>query len=98
MATATSRRAIDIHHHYVPMQLIEETRRHGEALGVGVTEVRGSYALSFAGSKPHRFRRDDLSLARACNKHQPTLSSDLVFCRGRPLCLPSWICQPRTSL
>jgi aminocarboxymuconate-semialdehyde decarboxylase len=38
------------------MQVIEETRRHGKALGVAVTELRGSYALSFAGSKPHRLQ------------------------------------------
>jgi aminocarboxymuconate-semialdehyde decarboxylase len=56
MASPTPHRAIDIHHHYVPMPLIEETRRHGEALDVAVTEVRGSYALSFAGSKPHRLQ------------------------------------------
>lgn len=56
MATHNSVRAIDIHHHYVPLQLIEESRRHGEALGVAVSEVRGSYALSFAGSKPHRLQ------------------------------------------
>jgi aminocarboxymuconate-semialdehyde decarboxylase len=56
MATEHSSRAIDIHHHYVPMQVIEETRRHGKALGVAVTELRGSYALSFAGSKPHRLQ------------------------------------------
>lgn len=56
MATATPRRAIDIHHHYVPMQVMEETRRHGKSLGVAVTEVRGSYALSFAGSEPHRLQ------------------------------------------
>jgi aminocarboxymuconate-semialdehyde decarboxylase len=49
-------KAIDIHHHYVPMQVIEEARRHGDALGVGVTEERGSYALSFGGSKPHRLQ------------------------------------------
>jgi aminocarboxymuconate-semialdehyde decarboxylase len=48
--------AIDIHHHYVPSQVIEEARRHTDALGVGVTEVRGSYALSFAGSNPHRLQ------------------------------------------
>lgn len=48
--------AIDIHHHYVPSRLIEEVRRHGEALGVGVTEARGSFAFSFAGSKPHRLQ------------------------------------------
>jgi aminocarboxymuconate-semialdehyde decarboxylase len=48
--------AIDVHHHYVPKQLIEETKRYGNALGVEVTEVRGSYALSFGGSKPHRLQ------------------------------------------
>src|SRR5918999_2311115 len=48
--------AIDIHHHYVPKQLIEETKRHGKALGVDITEAQGSYALSFAGSKPHRLQ------------------------------------------
>src|SRR5918994_2014715 len=49
-------KAIDIHHHYVPKQLIEETRRHGKALGVDITEDQGSHALSFAGSKPHRLQ------------------------------------------
>ncbi len=49
-------KAIDIHHHYVPKQLIEETRRHGKSLGVDITEDQGSYALSFAGSKPHRLQ------------------------------------------
>jgi aminocarboxymuconate-semialdehyde decarboxylase len=51
-----TRRAIDVHHHYVPRQLIEETQRHGKALGVDITEDRGSHALSFAGSKPHRLQ------------------------------------------
>ncbi|HEX6769817.1 MAG TPA: amidohydrolase family protein, partial [Candidatus Binatia bacterium] len=49
-------KAIDIHHHYVPQQLIEETKKHGKALGVEVTEDKGSWALSFAGSKPHRLQ------------------------------------------
>jgi aminocarboxymuconate-semialdehyde decarboxylase len=49
-------KAIDVHHHYVPKQLIEESQRHGQALGVEVTEARGSYALSFAGSKAHRLQ------------------------------------------
>ena len=53
---ATLHRAIDVHHHYVPTQVIDEVRRHSEALGVAVSEVRGSYALSFAGSKPHRLQ------------------------------------------
>ena len=37
----TAAAAIDIHHHYVPSQVIEEARRHADALGVGVIEVRG---------------------------------------------------------
>ncbi|HSK29456.1 MAG TPA: amidohydrolase family protein [Candidatus Limnocylindria bacterium] len=49
-------RAIDVHHHYVPKRLIDETTLHGKALGVEVSEVRGSFALSFAGSKPHRLQ------------------------------------------
>ena len=52
----TAIKAIDIHHHYMPPQVIDEARRHGNVLGVGVTEERGSYALSFAGSKPHRLQ------------------------------------------
>lgn len=56
MTNKTPHRAIDIHHHYVPLRLIEEAKRHGDALGVAVTEVRGSYALSFDGSKPHRLQ------------------------------------------
>jgi aminocarboxymuconate-semialdehyde decarboxylase len=56
MAIANDRHAIDVHHHYVPRQVIEEARRHGEALGVTVSEVGGSYALSFNGSKPHRLQ------------------------------------------
>ncbi|MGH7875042.1 MAG: amidohydrolase family protein [Candidatus Binatia bacterium] len=48
--------AIDIYHHYVPKELIEETKRHGNALGVDISEAQGSYAFSFAGSKPHRLQ------------------------------------------
>jgi aminocarboxymuconate-semialdehyde decarboxylase len=49
-------KAIDIHHHYVPQQLIEETQKHGKALGVEVREDKGSWSLSFNGSKPHRLQ------------------------------------------
>ncbi|MGZ8480431.1 MAG: amidohydrolase family protein [Candidatus Binatia bacterium] len=49
-------KAIDIHHHYVPQQLIEETQKHGKALGVEVRQDRGSCSLSFTGSKPHRLQ------------------------------------------
>ncbi len=49
-------KAIDVHHHYVPKPLIEAARQHGKSLGVEITEERGSWALSFAGSKPHRLQ------------------------------------------
>ena len=35
-------KAIDVHHHYVPQRLIEETKRHGKTLGVYINEVNGS--------------------------------------------------------
>lgn len=60
-------KAIDVHHHYVPRELIEETKRHGKALGVEVSEVRGSYALSFAGSKPHRLQPPIFDVERHIN-------------------------------
>jgi hypothetical protein len=49
-------KAVDVHHHYVPQPLIEEAKRHGKVLGVDVSAVSGSDALSFAGSKPHRLQ------------------------------------------
>jgi len=49
-------KAIDIHHHYVPQQLIDETKKHGKALGVEVADDKGSWSLSFDGSKPHRLQ------------------------------------------
>lgn len=43
-------RAIDIHHHYVPEQIIDEARRHGNALGVELLEGKdGSIGFSFNG-------------------------------------------------
>ena len=42
--------AIDIHHHYVPKQVIEEARRHGKALGVEISENKdGAVRFSFDG-------------------------------------------------
>ena len=45
--------AIDIHHHYVPEQIIGEAKRHGGALGVEVSEDKdGTLRFSFnAGPK-----------------------------------------------
>jgi len=42
--------AIDIHHHFVPEQIIEEARRHGRALGVEVFQTKdGAISFSFDG-------------------------------------------------
>lgn len=42
------RRAIDIHHHYVPNEVLEEAKRHGKALGVELSEDKdGTIGLSF---------------------------------------------------
>ena len=42
--------AIDIHHHFVPEQVIEQGKRHGKALGVEVSEEKdGSIHFAFGG-------------------------------------------------
>ena len=42
--------AIDIHHHYVPHEVIGEAKRHGNALGIEVTEDQdGTIRFSFNG-------------------------------------------------
>lgn len=46
-------KAIDIHHHYVPRELLEEAKRT-KALGVEVAERSdGQIGISFAGGPPH---------------------------------------------
>lgn len=58
-------RAIDIHHHCVPVELLEETRRHGRALGVELSEEEnGSFGFSFAGSPRHRLQPGLMDLDR----------------------------------
>jgi aminocarboxymuconate-semialdehyde decarboxylase len=43
--------AIDIHHHYVPQEIIAEAKRHGDALGIEVSEDKdGTVRFSFNGS------------------------------------------------
>ena len=42
--------AIDIHHHYVPEEVIGEAKRHGKALGIEVSEDKdGTIRFSFNG-------------------------------------------------
>ena len=49
-----NQRAIDIHHHYVPPEVLEEAKRHGKTLGVELSEDKnGSVGLSFNGSARH---------------------------------------------
>ena len=52
------RGAIDIHHHYVPEQIIEEAKRHGKSLGVEVFEARdGSTSFSFNGGPKYALQQ-----------------------------------------
>jgi len=42
--------AIDIHHHYVPHDVIAEAKRHGNALGIQVSQDQdGMFRFSFNG-------------------------------------------------
>jgi len=51
--------AIDIHHHYVPEQIVGEARRHGKALGIEVSEDKdGSIHFSFNGGPRYPLQRD----------------------------------------
>ena len=57
--------AIDIHHHYIPPGLLREAKRHGEALGVAVSETKdGQITLSFAGGPAHALHPDLPDLER----------------------------------
>jgi len=57
--------AIDIHHHYVPPSLLEEAKRHGNALGVEVAEAKsGEASLSFMGGPRFALQPDLLDLER----------------------------------
>jgi aminocarboxymuconate-semialdehyde decarboxylase len=50
--------AIDIHHHFVPEQVIEEAKWHGKALGVEVSEEKdGSICFSFGGGPKYALQQ-----------------------------------------
>jgi len=50
--------AIDIHHHYVPEQIVGEAKRHGKALGIEVSEDKdGSIYFSFNGGPRYPLQR-----------------------------------------
>jgi aminocarboxymuconate-semialdehyde decarboxylase len=49
-------RAIDIHHHYIPPELLEEAKNHSRSLGVEVSENnRGQTVISFMGARRRDF-------------------------------------------
>jgi len=52
--------AIDIHHHYIPLELIEEVKAHGKALGVEYFPPKDAKDNSFQIQFPKgsRFRPD----------------------------------------
>ena len=42
--------AIDIHHHFVPSEIVGEAKRHGKALGIAISEGKdGTFHFSFNG-------------------------------------------------
>jgi hypothetical protein len=41
--------AIDIHHHYVPEQVVGEAKRHGNALGIQIEDKDGTIRFFFNG-------------------------------------------------
>jgi aminocarboxymuconate-semialdehyde decarboxylase len=50
--------AIDIHHHYVPGEVIAEAKRHGKTLGIEVSEDKdGTVGFSFNGSTRHTLQQ-----------------------------------------
>jgi aminocarboxymuconate-semialdehyde decarboxylase len=50
--------AIDIHHHYVPEQIIGEAKRHGRALSVDVSEDKdGTFHFSFGGGPEYALQQ-----------------------------------------
>jgi aminocarboxymuconate-semialdehyde decarboxylase len=50
-------RGIDIHHHYVPKEILDEAKRHGKTLGVELLPGKdGSVGFSFNGSPRHELQ------------------------------------------
>ena len=48
--------AIDIHHHYVPEQMVGEAKQHGKALGIEVFDDKdGTFRFSFNGGSRYPF-------------------------------------------
>lgn len=91
--------AIDIHHHYVPNSLLEESRKRGKQLGVELIEKDGQKSLTFAGGPPFVLQTDlsavderlkmmgDYKLAMAAlEAHTATLGYRLASEHGESWC------------
>ncbi len=56
VARSQAVRAIDIHHHYIPPELLDEAKQHSRSLGVEVAENnRGQTVISFMGTRRRDF-------------------------------------------
>src|SRR5512144_1057466 len=91
--------AIDIHHHYVPRSLLEETKKHGKTLGVELKENDGRRSLSFAGGPPFvlhpelpavderlKMMQDSKLAMAALEAHTATLGYRLTSEQGESWC------------
>jgi aminocarboxymuconate-semialdehyde decarboxylase len=59
MTERSRARAIDIHHHYIPEEALDEARRHGSSLGVElVARPGGQLSISFAGRVTQGFHEE----------------------------------------
>src|SRR4051812_8398387 len=57
--SAQPTRAIDIHHHYIPPELLVEAKSHADALSLEVSENRdGNTVITFVGGRRRDFRTE----------------------------------------
>jgi aminocarboxymuconate-semialdehyde decarboxylase len=57
--SAQPARAIDIHHHYTPPEILVEAKNHADTLGLEVTETSdGDTVVTFVGARRRDFRPD----------------------------------------
>jgi aminocarboxymuconate-semialdehyde decarboxylase len=62
--SAQPARAIDIHHHYTPPELLPEVRQHGSSLGVEVAQnSRGQTVFAFQGRRRVQFAPESPDMA-----------------------------------
>jgi len=82
--------AIDIHHHYIPLELIEEVKAHGKALGVEYFPPKDAKDNSFQIQFPKgsRFRPDP---------RMTEINNRLEVMTKETSALPVWKCTSLVS-